>query len=45
MEDRPPPPPYLHGTPEKQANQYDTVFNRQHRIYLNHGRGQYKKIF
>jgi hypothetical protein len=25
---------------ENQANQYYTAFNRQHKTYLNHGRGQ-----
>jgi hypothetical protein len=28
----------------KQADQYYTVFDRQHRIYINHGRGRYRKI-
>jgi hypothetical protein len=37
----PPPPLYLHETPENQADQYHTVFNRQHKTYLNHGRGHY----
>jgi hypothetical protein len=38
-------PPYLHETPENQADQYYTVFNRQHKIYLNHRRGRYGIIF
>jgi hypothetical protein len=36
---------YLHETPENQADLYYMVFNRQHKTYLNHGRGRYGIIF
>jgi hypothetical protein len=39
------PPLYLHEIPENLADQYYTVFIRQHKTYLNHGRGRYRNIF
>jgi hypothetical protein len=38
-------PPYLHETPEDQADQYYTVFNRQHKTYRNYGRGRFEIVF
>jgi hypothetical protein len=37
----PPPPPYICTKHLK----IKPVFNRQHKTYLNHGRGRYRKIF